>query len=121
MSREEGRPRLDVQAKSSTMQPAEGDEFAFRLKRKNYDDLRITAYVPRYLFVVAMPHEVRRWIEVVPDDETTLFRCVGYWMSLKDYQATNQQSITIRIPKDNLLTPEALTQLMHRIGQEPLL
>src|SRR5438270_13600427 len=44
-------PRIDIQLKSLTRDPLQAGEesFTFRLKRKNYDDLRNRAMVPRRL------------------------------------------------------------------------
>jgi hypothetical protein len=51
-------PRLDVQLKA-TSDPAvvRADAIAWRLKRKNYDDLRRVTVVPRLLIVLVLPAE----------------------------------------------------------------
>src|SRR5438045_2674409 len=57
-------PKIDVQLKSVTGDALKERKtyFKFRLNKKNYDDLRNRAMVPRLLVVLLLPRDQRLWI-----------------------------------------------------------
>ncbi len=73
-------------------------EFPFPLKKKNYDDLRLTGLIaPRILVVVYVPKEPEQWIESLPC-EMVLRRC-AFWQSLANApESGNESTVTIHIP-----------------------
>ncbi|HEV3342960.1 MAG TPA: DUF4365 domain-containing protein [Pirellulales bacterium] len=74
-------PKIDVQLKSVSRGPLEPGEqaFVFRLSKKNYDELRHRALVPRLLVVMLPPADARLWIE--QDGERMLSRHAAYYVS----------------------------------------
>lgn len=112
-SRQGKRFGLDFQVKCTEQVTSHGDNFAFELPKKNYDDLRVDTVNPRLLFVLIVPEETSSWLRQ-NQRRMNLRRC-GYWKSLKGSETLpNTTSVTVRVPYANLLTPETLHRLMTR-------
>ena len=107
------RPVLDLQLKATTLLGAPKDgAYRFRLKRKNYEDLRAETRIPRLLVVLALPEDEREWMTLTPDK--LILRKCAYWLNLRGWEETgNRTSVTIPVPEGNLLTVEALRDLME--------
>jgi hypothetical protein len=115
------RPKLDIQLKSTANDGTFGAVFPFSLKRKNYDDLRITDLIaPRILIVVLLPTQSDNWIKASPE-ELILRRC-AYWISLAGLpESTNEASISIEVPSSQAFTVQSLNELMQKTDQrQPL-
>jgi hypothetical protein len=111
------RPQVEVQLKCTSEDIVRPDTLHFRLSLKNYDELRIQTLVPRILVVVLVPFDVTEWL-VQSEHELVMRRC-GYWMSLRDWPTTaNETSVTVEIPREQVFTPHALTNIMSRINQD---
>ncbi|MBD2772685.1 DUF4365 domain-containing protein [Iningainema sp. BLCCT55] len=68
---------------------------------------------PVILIIVIVPEETTNWISVDKEQQETLLKKCGYWVSLKGEKETqNKEKIRIKIPKENVLTPEALKGIM---------
>ncbi len=108
------RPALDLQLKATarSLVPKDGC-VAFRLSRKNYDDLRAPTQTPRVLVVLELPKEESQWVTVT--NEELILRRRAYWMTLQteDYGERDQGTITIHIPVSNLFHIEALRTLIE--------
>jgi hypothetical protein len=53
----------------------------------------------------------------VSQEQIVLKKC-GYWVSLKGMPATqNRNTVTVALPRTNLLTPDNLTQIMEKIAK----
>ncbi|MBF0439330.1 MAG: DUF4365 domain-containing protein [Magnetococcales bacterium] len=111
-------PRLDIQLKctAKTETIDEKDFFSFKLKIKNYNDLIGEDFLtPRLLIVVRVPEEPIDW--TTSTEEELLLRHCGYWISLRDHPATdNTCSVTLKIPREQIFSVNALKTLMTRIG-----
>jgi hypothetical protein len=109
-------PKVELQLKCAAGQTPTEDPFAFSIKLKNYDDLRdATVLVPRILVVVFVPDSVADWLRH-SEAELALRRC-GYWVSLRGQPAsTNATGQTVRVPRPQSFTVQALQALMQRIG-----
>ncbi|MEW5251273.1 DUF4365 domain-containing protein [Microbulbifer discodermiae] len=85
----------------------------FNLSVKNYNDLRGDDILsPRYLFVVVVPKEPKNWLRY--ESKLTKLQHCCYWMSIKDFPETsNTTSVTIDIPKSQLLSAESMLSLME--------
>jgi hypothetical protein len=114
-------PHLHLQLKCSSDIDLKPDEFSFRLKLKNYDDLRRPTMVPRILAVLHVPEQVEDWVFEGPDH--LLLRHRAYWLSLlgsAEVMATKKEDwqekrITVRVPRTNQLTPRELVRMMDNI------
>ena len=111
------RPALDLQLKATAGlgDPKDG-VFRFRLKRKNYEDLRAGTRIPRLLVVLSLPEDEREWMTMTPDK--LILRKCAYWLNLRGWKETgNRTSVTVPVPERNLFTVEALRDLMEQSGR----
>jgi len=110
-------PKIEAQLKCHMMDSWDGDTFSFKLKLKNYNDLRpeiIT--VPRILVVVTVPKTRARWINHTAAS-LELFHC-AYWCSLRGYPPTpNKTNINITIERSNIFNVVTLHKMMKSIGE----
>lgn len=126
ITKRNGRPfmsrfKLDVQLKSSVKATIEKDKISYALKVKAYEDLTATSdptaigpQTPRILVLVSMPEQESDWLE--QDEERLMLRGCGYWLCLRDDpEITNSSTITVKIPRANLFTPESLQRIMDKI------
>ena len=116
-------PRIEIQLKCTAGNIIRGDKIAFVLRRKNYDELRLThenIVVPRLLVVVHIPEAEEEWLRQT-EDELSLRKC-GYWVSLSGRPETsNRASVTVDLPRSNRFDVEHLRGLMGRASRkEPL-
>jgi hypothetical protein len=116
-NRMSGRPKLDVQLKSTSNDDDQGRAIHFPLKRKNYDDLiDANRICPLALVLVVVPARIEDWIYSTRA-ELALRRC-AYWMSLAGQEPTeNEISVTINVPRAQLFTVESLGMLMETISR----
>ena len=112
------RPRLDLQLKCTSKDVIHGDQVVYRLKRKNYDELRITQFmVPRLLVVVHIPESDEEWVSH-SEKELVIRRC-GYWVSLMGMPETTNKGdkVSVQLPRANVFDVAGLRGLMGRAGR----
>ena len=106
-------PRIEAQLKA-TSRPVfnkSGTHLHFPLKQKNYDDLRGDNSVANILLVVVLPFAVTDWLTCSPEAVRLCHCC--YWISLAGMPTTHNRTKTVvRIPRDQLFTPDALDDMM---------
>ena len=113
---EEGRPRIEFQAKATSRNVLRGTHLTFRIPRKNYDDLRSVSLWPLILIVVVLPPEDVDWL-AHSEDELRMRRC-GYWLSLAGRPATmNRHTVSVRIPRSQVFDTAQLRELMGRANR----
>ncbi len=109
------RPALDLQLKATASigEPRDGS-LSFQLSIKNYDDLRIETQTPRLLVVLELPHDESRWMSVTMDE--LILRRRAYWLNLQrnHKEITDQKTVTVHIPEQNVLSVEVLQRLMEQ-------
>lgn len=110
--------KLSAQLKCSEAIDPSGDEFAFELPVKNYNDLRWppeSLYVPRILIVVHVPHDPVEWMVCEPE-QMVLRRC-AYWLSLAGSgETSNSSSVTVKVPTEQVFDAKALLQNLQPPG-----
>jgi hypothetical protein len=109
-------PRLDVQLKCTADELGTAAEISFSLPQKNYDDLRdARVSVPIILVVVQVPPDPLLWV-IASETKMELFRA-AWWISLRGYPDNgNRENTTVKIPQTQRLTPDALREIMLRLG-----
>lgn len=114
-------PRFDVQIKSTSQDSLNDELIKYRLKAKNYNELRSEdPFVPQLLIVVLLPADVDDWLSQT-EESLCLKRC-AYWLSLRGQPPLDDQAtITIEIPRQNVLSPNALRTIMERIAAQEVL
>lgn len=108
------RPCLDVQLKATTtLDPGKDGNLVFPLKVKNYEDLRVRTLVPRLLVVLHLPKDEQQWLTVEPT-QLVLRKC-AYWFALTGFPASeNKETVSVRIPPENIFDMEAVDELMRQ-------
>lgn len=109
--------KIDLQLKSTSSADLRNDTLAFRLKLKNYDDLRETKrFVPIMLVVQVLHRDPNEWLAV--DEDSLLLKHCCYWYSLKGLPSIETDQTTIHIPRSQVLSPTSLLQLMIRASRQ---
>ena len=107
---------ISIQLKATIHSPYDnGSHLSYCLNDiKQYNALRAEGYdVPRLLVVYFLPKDANLWLK--QNDKLFLLRKSAYWVSLLGApESENNTSQTIYIPKRNLLTPEALINIVTR-------
>ena len=109
------RPALDLQIKATVcIGEARDGKLSFRLPIKNYNDLRVETQTPRLLVVLDLPNDESRWMTVTI--EKLILRRRAYWLNLqRDHEeVTDQKTVTVRIPEQNIFDVETLKGLMEQ-------
>lgn len=103
---------LAFQAKATTDWEVVGGHIVYDLEAKNYDDIvtRDASEVTMILILLCMPKDQNDWHLATPDD-TTMRNCC-YWAVLQGPPCGNASTKRIRIPIENLLTPDSLKELL---------
>lgn len=104
-------PKIDVQIKSWSRPTGTATSWRYRMRAEHYNELAGGLfYLPRYLFLVVVPDDPDRYT-TVSNDALRLHRA-GYWASFgKQRQVSGVQSLTVDVPRRNLLTPASLRAL----------
>ena len=105
-------PALGLQMKATiNLRQADAETFRFRLPVRNYELLRMPTQTPRLLVVLDLPRDEQQWLTITEDE--LVIRHRAYWLNLRDAEETsNEDNITVAIPKDNLFDAEGLQALM---------
>lgn len=110
-------PQIHLQLKCTAQDIATETSLKFPLPKKNYDDLRGDNVVcPQYLVVLLVPKDEDEWIQHHDEHMSLHNRC--FWVSIKDYPPTeNQSKVTIEIPLSQRLTTAELLRLMQHASE----
>ena len=112
-------PEIKLQLKSTSCINVIGDNIHFSLPINNYDDLRSNSMTPRLLVIFELPVNKEEWIQHTTEE--LIMRKCAYWVNLYGEPDTqNQSNITVKIPKQQVLSPEELYQLMLSASKEEL-
>lgn len=114
-------PRFDAQVKCTTNSSLiKAKQIHYPLPVRNYDRLiHPNPASPQLLIVVFIPKQLLSWVETT-EDQTTLQKS-AYWTSLKGRPKTaNLDKTTVHIPRENLLTPQSLRNIMQQIADKQL-
>ncbi|WP_257457674.1 DUF4365 domain-containing protein [Archangium lipolyticum] len=111
------RPRVELQLKCTSADVLREDGLHFALGLRNYEQLRETnLLVPRILLVVRVPVEPGEWLSQ-SERELTLRHC-AWWVSLRGLEPTpNTGTVTVVLPRLQVLSPGALHRMMERINR----
>lgn len=106
---------LNFQLKSSCDVFVEGDYLVYDLESKNYNDLVIeTTMLPNILILFVLPQDEDTWVSV--DKNKLMIRQCAWWCSLEGLPATdNKTAKRIRIPINQIFSPDALVEIMNKV------
>ena len=118
-TRGSNRPVFDVQLKATSSPDWGADGLHYRLKRKNYDDLREERTLKAILVVLELPAASEEWLDC--SAERLIIRRCAWWEWLSGYPDIERDSRVIIIPESQRFDLEAMSVLMERIRRgEPL-
>ena len=107
------RPALDLQLKATVNLRASPDgHYRFPLNCRNYDLLRMDTQTPRLLVVLHLRRNEERWVTIATEE--LVMRRRAYWLSLRNCDATDNQSSVVRIPMGNVFDVDNLRALMDQ-------
>lgn len=108
---------VEVQLKATKRVPYENNSrYSHSINVKNYNELRSTnTGAPQLLIVLFLPEDAENWL--THSEEYLVARRCAYWVSLRGAPATDQDSITVFIPRANMLSVEVLMKLMTRFSK----
>ena len=109
---------LNIQAKCTYHHEPNETYIPFKIKKKNYDDIRLSPN-PHLLVVVNVPRNINEWVFF--NDKSTELRYNCYYMSLKglgelgidEETGRDRQSKIIHIPITNKLDVDRLSEIMN--------
>lgn len=106
---------INFQLKSSVDVTFEDGFLVYDLESKNYNDLVIeTRMLPIILVLYVMPRDETQWLSV--DQGQMVIKQCAWWCSLAGLEPTeNEDTKRIRIPIDNIFTPDNLMGLMNKV------
>lgn len=114
--------RLLFQLKATRQQLTYANgRYSFPLEAKRYNQFRLDSGsdAPSYLVVFQMPEDESQWL--TSSAEELVLRKSLRWVSLRNAPAperADQKTITVYIPEQQLLTPEALRALARARSRE---
>ena len=107
--------QLNIQLKATTIQPAVTDGYFsyFFQGVKRYDKLRTNnSPIYKILVVLFLPEEPDEWLKC--SAEELILKKAAYWINLYGApEIETSTGTTIYIPTSNILTPEALMNLVN--------
>jgi hypothetical protein len=110
---------LNVQIKASINAKIGKADVTYKLDTSTFNNLvernSKPRAVPTILIVLALPKDPVQWLETT--HENLLLRHGCYWMKLSGELSANSASQTIKIPKANLVTPQAIWDLLTLVEE----
>ncbi len=124
---EDGTPKFNSQisiqlkATSSVSQYTIGEnDISYVLKVKNYNDLCTPASMPSILALLILPELEQEWTCWTTDE--LMIKGKMFWLSLRDRETSNNSaSVTVKIPKNNILNVTTIEELIERVAEEGVL
>lgn len=111
------RPKIDIQLKcTSRLDIQKGDYIVWSLDRTHYDTLRAEALQPHLLVVLVLPEQEDAWLEHTVD--ALILRRCAFYVKMTGLPYKDSDTVTVRIPRSNVFSPEQLLVLMTRISEE---
>lgn len=91
-----------------------GDTWGYSMKARHFNQLAGSFDIPRYLFLVVVPADVRAYTQA--DDQCLRLYQACYWASFSDVQPVwevpGDEKVKAGVPKGNLLSADSLLRLM---------
>jgi hypothetical protein len=109
-------PKIEVQVKTWSTPTGDDETWGYRLRAPHFSALAGPGFVVRrYLIVVIVPGDVSQL--AVCDAECMRLHHAAYWTSLVDREPIVDgpeapATVTVRVPRRNLLTPGSLVALV---------
>lgn len=108
---------LDLQLKASINWSTTSDHLIFDLDADAYNRLILRnahSTIPCALVVCCLPREEKSWLEIC-EDELKIKKCC-YYHFINGIESNNRNSQRIHIPRQQILTPDAIHDIVKSIG-----
>ena len=110
---------LDFQAKATTKFSLQEGYVRYALDASIYNMLSERSHrsraTPTILIVLCLPQESKEWFNL--SEKALILKNCCYWMRIKGELTSNTSTITVQIPKDQLLSPDSLIKLLNSIEE----
>lgn len=104
------------QLKATTRCKIRNDYVVYDLDVKTYNKLvQWEGNAPAILIVFKLPKNEQEWLNL--DEDVLCMRNCCYWMRLEGKVSTNVSSKTIKIPREQVFDPQAVTYLLDQVRQ----
>ena len=109
-------PKIEFQVKTWSDPVVEDGSYRYRLTTTHYNMLAGQGFqLPRFLALVIVPEEASQY--AICDHHCMKLGKAAYWLSLADWEEKptgdgDPQSIVVEVPKENLLSVEAMGRLL---------
>jgi len=114
--------KWDFQLKCTVQWQIDGTDLVYALESKTHNDLveraATTGTTPALLIILCLPPEAEKWMAL--DEEQLILRKCGYWYRVGGTPTTTTTPVTIRVPRNQIFSDEALRQLFITIRQEAI-
>lgn len=112
--------QIRVQLKS-TSSPSQytirENDITYRLKVKNYNDLCMPSVSPSMLALLILPENEDEWISWNTDE--LILRGQMYWAGFQNNEKSdNENTVSIKIPKSNILNNVTVNNLIIKAAEE---
>jgi len=116
--RRESGTTLDFQLKATSRQIVQGEYVSFPLEADVVNFLALRGRQPHttpvILIVLSLPARAEEWLEL-SEEALVLKRCC-YWVAISSL-TPNVYSANIKIPRTQILTPEAIHNLLKKVSE----
>lgn len=108
---------INIQAKSTYAATVGTEYISYELDVLNYNDLvDASGFVPLILVVYVMPRKESDWL--LQSEDCLEIRNCAYWVSLRgEPVSANAKSVTVRLPRSQVFTPEAVAEMFAKIKE----
>ena len=113
--------RVQLKATSSQSQyTIRKNEIVYKLKVKNYNDLCMSSVTPSMLALLILPENQSEWITW--DINELVLKGQMYWLSLQNNEkSSNESTVSVKIPKNNILNNITINDLIKKAAEEGIL
>lgn len=110
--------RIQLKCTSSHSQYSDnGKTITYRLKVKNFNDLRALSTTPIILGLLILPENQDEWIQW--STEELLLKGCMYWASFSQKEESkNQEWVTVTIDKEQVVNTSTLCEILNAIAEE---
>ncbi len=113
---------FDCQLKATINWGEKDNHVIYDLDSETYNKLlyrRDNSTTPCFLLVMCLPKDIDQWVEVT-EDMVKLRKCC-YYFAVDGKPTSNKSSIRIKIPRNQLLTPQVIISLISKISKGEML
>lgn len=112
---------FDCQLKATINWGKDDNFVVFDLDTETYNKLlyrKDNSTIPCFLVVMCLPKDKKDWV-CVSEESLTIKKCC-YYFSVEGTPTKNKSTIRVKIPREQLLTPSTIKDLITKVSQGKL-